>query len=189
MVTSVADALASKEGIIAAIPVVGTVLIWLLGRLFTRRAKIHWAILHEAIHNIREGVDKPFLVYTRTFTIGNPSRSPAEDVEFALNFKVPNVDIYPHVEYTTITNPDGRVITRFKNLNPGELINVSLLSSGHPLPEVTNVRFKGGGAKHISMAPQRLWPKSVSVGVLFLMVAGVFSVLYLVTKVVVSLVI
>lgn len=180
---SIIEAISSKEGIINLTPFAITTLIAILGFIFKSKVKIHWSIFHEEIYLLKDNEGKDFSVNTLQFTIANPSRTIAEDVEFALNYPPQNMMLYPHIPYETHKNPDNRLIVKIDKLNPHEFVNISLLNVRNELPSITSVRFKGGSGRQIMMAPQRIYsrPAQFLIGVIAL--ASVFSLLYLISQI------
>lgn len=155
---------------------------WLVLYIITPRAKVIWSISHQKFFLMKSAEGDPFRVFTRQLWLQNLGRKTADGVEIALNYAPLHFEISPPIRYSAHENPDQRYIIRFEHLSGREFVIVDFISSNIELPNVASIRWNGGTATPIAMAPQRLWPVAFQRVVLFIMIAGVFCLAYLLVR-------
>lgn len=148
-----------------------------LKRVFAGSRRVWWSKVYLGLFNMKQPDGSNLSVDVVKYTIFNHGSMDVDNLSISFNWQPQHLDIYPHVPWTSTVNPDGRLIITFANLNKQDLIMVSMLTAGGSSPEVTGVRFKGGIAKLINTAPQKVHPKWFAYFLFGLLVLGAVAIL------------
>lgn len=138
----------------------------------------------------REGALRNFAllqVQVAEYSIINQGRLPAKNLEVVFNYRPQHYDRHPHLPIKEAQLQDNRFVLTIGMLNPKERLAITTLDVGRPLPDLTLVRCEGHGAKEVRTVPQRVWPRWLNWMSMALLLIGVFSVLYLVSLLLISL--
>lgn len=154
----------------------------LLGQIFSAKPNVKWAVMENSHLLPRDNDGRPFSVFTQKLWFRNVGRKVAENVEIVLNFKPQHFEVFPHLEWDTRENPDGRLIIKIERLNPRELLFVSMLNSNVDLPSVTNVRWNGGQGKQIEVWVTQKFPHWINLSALLLMLLGGATMVYVIVR-------
>src|SRR4051794_25591160 len=132
--------LAASDEVMAVLIAAGlSVLIAVIGRLFSPRGRIAWAVWHQHVFLTHHPQQGPLLVHTRYIWVQNIGRASVEDVEVIFNFPPHHFEIWPQRQYESATNPGNNLIVKFRNLSAREYFAIALLNVAADLPRVTNV--------------------------------------------------
>jgi hypothetical protein len=196
----------SNEILAAVITVAISALLTLVGRVFTPRGRVKWAVTHQytflthpsppptpsqqAAPQSTQVTAPPqtLLVLTRTIWVQNVGRAPVSEVETILNYQPHHFEIWPQRQYAQANNPAGNLIIRLGNLNPGEYVTIAMLNVGADLPFVTSVRWNGGVAREVTVAPQEKLPRWRVMLLWALILSGVVAWLYLIIRLILLLI-
>jgi hypothetical protein len=106
------------------IPAALTVVISLVARALSPRSRIKWGVSHGFSFGVQQ--DTGIVSFnTLTVFIQNTGRAPAEGVEVHFNYQPEHLQIWPTLNYTTVTNPEGRFTLVVNDLAPKEYFTLS----------------------------------------------------------------
>jgi hypothetical protein len=74
------------------------------------------------------------------------------------------------------------------NLNPREYLTIAMLNVGTDLPFMTNVRWNGGVAREVAVAPQEILTHWRLMLLWALILSGVVAWLYLIVRLILHLI-
>jgi hypothetical protein len=171
--------LGSKEIVAVLITAALSVIGYIVLLLIAAKPKIKYGIFSNDHLIPRDNEGKMFSVFTQNIFFTNTGRATADELEVIFNFRPFHLEIYPTIPYELKDNPDGRLVFSVSKLNPKERLNIRLLNSHNPLPEVINVRWRGGQGKLINIGPQQLFPKWFNLTIFGLLVLGVITAIYI----------
>jgi hypothetical protein len=154
----------------------------------TPKAKIVWAVITSRVFKTSAVGTPDIFTNVGEMWIKNSGRSYAEGLEVIFNTKPQHYEVFPVRAYTDSSNVDGAYILKFNDLNADEQFSIIMLNINQSLPHSINVRWKGGLAKNIFMLPQEVLSRNKKMMYQFLIVAGVFCVVYALVGVGLSLV-
>jgi hypothetical protein len=168
--------LKSPQIIAAFLTIATTILL----RLMQPRPKVVWGTSHN--FTFRLPTTNPpggeFLLHTQAIFLQNIGFSPAEDVEVILNYKPENLSLWPQLNYSTDTNPEGRCIIKIKNLGGREFTSLEMLHSQGDMPTTLRVRTPRGECKQVPMAPMQVLSRWTRMTLILLMFLGAFTIFY-----------
>lgn len=171
-----------KEIIALSVPVIT----WLLNTVFKARAKL----MLSNTHRFKFLVQQPLLdsqgdvisptqsIDTCSFVLINVGKDTATNVELVFNWK-PLLNIWPSRHVTEHIEPDGRYVLIFESLAPNEFIGCEMVEINGDLPMIITARSDQCVAQTIEMSPQPVisnWKRRTAV---FLLLAGMALIVYL----------
>lgn len=111
------------------------------------KAKLHFWWPHQFAFDVRsnEPAQPPLLVFTRSIRLDNVGREAATNVEVVHNSRPQNFKIWPPMDWSEATNPEGFHFIKLPRLNPREGVSIELLSA-QQLPELSAARCDQGEA-------------------------------------------
>jgi len=145
---------------------------------FAAKPKLHYSELQSAYLLPKDGEGKYSPVRTQTLFFTNAGRQTANNVEIIFNFRPYHLELSPPLPFVIRDNPDERLIIEVERLNPKESFNLYLLHLNNDMPHLVNVRFDGAQGKHIRVAPNRIFPRSINIIIGLSMLVGVFTLVY-----------
>jgi hypothetical protein len=147
-------------------------------RMIQPRPRVVWGTSHQFAFRIprTNAPGGEFLLHTQTAFLQNIGFGPAEDVEIILNYKPEHLSLWPQLNYTTVTNPEGRFIIKIENLGRREYTAVEMLHSIGEMPTALRVRTSRGECRQVSMAPMQVFPRWFIMLLRMLILVGAYQV-------------
>lgn len=166
----------SSNGLLQAIII--AVLSAVIARLVTPRGRLVWSTSHQHFYRIPNLQGGNFPVRTQQLWFQNVGRAAIEDIEVVLNWEPQHFEVWNPRAYNKTKLEDGRLVLTFPYLAAQEGFTLSMIDTVEDLPAVLSTRSKSGLGKAIPMAPQRLFPRWVSVALLALVLFGFSSLVW-----------
>lgn len=170
-----------------AMPIVTLFLGIILNRLIENREKLIAHFGHIAAHKIAapEEGQEPTVVNTHSVIIKNSGRKAAKNVRLGHNF-LPDINVYPDVEYSVNDLPGGGKEILFPTLIPKKEVTVSYL---YFPPDTwsqinTHIESDEGPAKIVQVLLQAQPKPWVLKLIWFLIITGIIGTVYSATEVV-----
>jgi hypothetical protein len=99
-----------------------------------------------------------FFMRTQAVNIQNLGRKPAEWVEVVHAKRPDFFQLYPALNYTEDTTPNGEHVIRVSSLGPKEYFSIQFLSYMNP-PQLLYIRSAAGQGQAIPVMPVRQYPR------------------------------
>ena len=174
----------AKEFVALMVPLVT----WFLNSKFKPRARLVWSTNHAFNFLIQEPrrnaagevISSTQMVRTASITLNNSGKDAAKNLEVVFNFKPAYMNVWPLRPFGEHLSEDGRYTVRLSSLAPEEFLSFELLSINDDLPALANVRSDQCTAKQIQTIPIPsipVWKHRLAV---FLILAGLAAVVYVV---------
>lgn len=171
-----------KELVAVLVPII----LWVLNYAFRAQAKLHLATPHAFTFIVQEPlrdeqgneISPTQTVYTRSFLVSNGGRATATKIEILFNWKPLCLNVWPPRHFEETQEPDNRYTLIFDSLAPNENLSLHVLSVNNELPNLVSVRCDQCVAKIVDMYPQPhvpTWKRRLAV---FLLLAGIATVVY-----------
>ncbi len=163
-------------------------IIGITARLFSPKGKLIWGVSHQHYYNMPkiEG-DGTFPVVTQQIWFQNLGRLPIEEIEVVINWKPQHYEIWFPREWQPSETPDKRFLLKVPSLSARELFTLSMIDTRPELPEILNVRWKGGIGRRVLMSPQRIYPMWINYLILMTLFFGLFSIFFFLLRAIIHL--
>jgi hypothetical protein len=164
-----------------AMPIVTLFLGVIVNRYLESREKLIAHLGYCAVHKLKPKEDgKPgTTVHTHSVIVKNSGNKSAKNVRLGHNF-LPDVNVYPDIEYFINDLPGGGKEIVFPNISPKKEVTVSYLYFPPDIwPQVnTHIESDEGPAKIVQVLLQ-VQPKPVIIKIIWgLIIAGIISIVY-----------
>lgn len=153
-------------------------------RIIMPKARIVWGVGHSFNFLIPQNPETeraqaiPNLpVNTRSMYVKNSGRAVAKNAEFYFNYKPEHYELWPIIEHSIVTTPDGRFIIKIPFIGKKEFFRIELIHSRHNPPNVVNVRAEDGKCREVNMAPVQIFSSFINFFILAVMFLGIVQIL------------
>jgi hypothetical protein len=139
---------------------------------------VAWGLSHGFTFNLpaAQGQGQRFLLHTQTIFIQNVGWESAQGVEIILNYQPDHFALWPQLNYSTATNPEGRFIIKIENLGRREFTTVEMLHSAREMPSTLRVRTNRGECRQLPMAPAQVYPRWFRLLMILIFLIGLFTI-------------
>jgi hypothetical protein len=163
------------------IPALLTVIVTVVGAVFSARPRIKWGVSHGFVFDVQnqnpaQGGPPFTLFHTRTVFVQNTGRATAEGIEVHFSRHPEHMQIWPTFNYTTAANPENHFVVLIENLGRREHLTLELLSM-FQLPDVLRVRSKVGEGRQVGITSSEVFPAWYRRMLLTLIWLGMFAII------------
>jgi hypothetical protein len=174
----------SPQFIAGAIAFGFQILLAIMYWIFRPRAKVLWAVSHQNNFPMPATQGRPpGVICVVQIWVQNDGRSVADKVDIAFEYEPEHLKIDPRRQFEIVEHHGAGHIIRLDHLNPQELVAFSMIRADALPPLVTSIRWHGGEAKLVPVAPGRTYPMWWIKVRIVMFGIGLFAVLYSVVRV------
>lgn len=151
-------------------------------RYFDPKPRLRWGTSHAFTFVVPAEDGKLNLLRTQTIFVINEGRALCEGVELHLAYRPEHFQLWPTMDYSTTTNPEGLFLIKIPSLAPKERVSVEVIESRGDLPFITRVRSTAGDAQVVVIAAMKVEPQWKLAIVGMLVLAGAFLLIWLIVS-------